>query len=270
MRAFVLSRRLKLFYNDIMSRMAKQVIYGAIYLGVFFGIVAWIYFSYLKPAPSCFDNTQNQGEEGIDCGGPCVKVCTPSNIQPIAVAGDVMTFATSPNHITFLARITNANSDFAAKSFDYRFDLYDAIGNVIQSFSGQSFIYAGEVKYILLPNEEVTSSVSSISFTAMNPDWAKSSDFGTAPQFVFQNVKTEAVSSGTIGTSGVITNEDASAFDKITIIAVFKDAANVVVGASQTELDNVAANGTYNFRVTYPAPQNVNPTATEVAVYGLR
>jgi len=25
-----------------------------------------------KPVPDCFDNIQNQGEQGIDCGGPCV------------------------------------------------------------------------------------------------------------------------------------------------------------------------------------------------------
>lgn len=25
-----------------------------------------------KPFPDCFDNIQNQGEQGIDCGGPCV------------------------------------------------------------------------------------------------------------------------------------------------------------------------------------------------------
>ena len=28
-----------------------------------------------KPCPSCFDGIQNQGEEGVDCGGPC-RPCT--------------------------------------------------------------------------------------------------------------------------------------------------------------------------------------------------
>jgi len=269
-RYFGLSRRVKLFYNNSMSRTAKQIVYGFLYLCVLFGIVALIYFLFLKPAPTCFDNVQNQGEEGIDCGGPCAKICTPADIQPIAVIGDVMAFATSPNHVTFLARVTNANSDFAARSFDYRFDLSDAMGDVIQSFSGQSFIYAGEVKYILLPNEEVTSSVSGVAFTAMNPEWAKSSDFGPAPQFVFQNIAAGAASPSAIGISGTVTNEDASAFDKVAIVAVFKNAAGVPVGASQTELDNVAANETYDFRVTYPATRNVDFAATEVAAYGMR
>jgi hypothetical protein len=258
-----------------MSRTVKQVIYGAIYLGVFFGIIAWVYFSYLKPAPTCFDNIQNQGEEGVDCGGPCAKVCTPTSIQPIAVMGDVTTFTTSPNRVTFLVRVVNANSDFAARSFDYRFDLYNATGTnatgtLIQSISGQSFAYAGEVKYLIFPNEEVSSSVNRATFTAMNPEWAKSSDFGAAPQLVVQNVKTETVSSSTIGAGGTLTNNDTSAFDKVTVIAIFKDAAGAPVGASQTELDNVAANGTYDFSVTYPATRNVNLAATEIVAYGLR
>jgi len=250
--------------------MAKQIIYGAIYCGVFFVIVAVIYFLYVKPTPSCFDNIQNQGEEGVDCGGPCAKICTPTNIQPISAVGNIMTFTTNPHRVTFLARVVDANSDFAARSFDYRFDLYDASGSVIQSFSGQSFIYANEVKYLVLPNEDVTSSVSSVTFAAMDPEWAKSSDLGVPPQFVFQNVGTGMVSSGTIGVSGTITNEDASAFDNVTVTAVFKDGAGTPVGASQTELDNVAANGTYNFSVIYPATQNIDLTATEIEAYALR
>lgn len=252
-----------------MSRTAKQVVYGAIYVGVFFGIVAAIYFLYLKPAPSCFDKIQNQSEEGVDCGGPCSKICTP-NIQPIAVMGDIKTFATSQNHVTFLARVTNVNSDFAARNFAYRLDLYNETGTVVQSLFGQSFIYAGEVKYLILPNEEVTSSVSSVTLMATSSEWVKSSDFGTAPQFVFQNVGAGTVSSGTIGVSGALINKDASAFDKVTVVAIFKDIAGTPVGASQTELDNVAANGTYDFSVTYPATQGVNFAATEVAAYGLR
>ena len=253
-----------------MSRIVKQVIYGGIYLCIFFGIVACIYFSYLKPAPTCFDNIQNQGEQGIDCGGPCSKICTPTDIQPITV-GDLSTFATSPNHVTFLASLTNANQDFAARSFDYRFDLHDATGTVIQSFSGQSFIYAGEIKFLILPNMEVSSSVSSsVTLTAINPEWIKGSDFGSAPQFVFRNKETKIMSSSTIGVSGTVTNEDVGAFSKITIIAIFKNAEGSPIGASQTELDNIAANGTYDFSVMYPSVQNVDLAATEVEAYGIR
>ena len=28
-----------------------------------------------KPVPDCFDGIQNQGELGVDCGGPCLETC---------------------------------------------------------------------------------------------------------------------------------------------------------------------------------------------------
>jgi hypothetical protein len=259
-----------LFYNNPMSRTIKQVIYGAFYLAILGGIAAWIYFSYLKPAPSCFDNIQNQGEEGVDCGGPCAKVCTPTDIQPIMVQGSVSTFTTGAHNVTFLARVTNVNGDFAASSFDYHFDLYGASDTVIESIPGQSFIYAGEAKYLILPNETVPPAVTSVALVVENPVWAESSVIGDAPQFAFQDVVTQAAPSSTAEVSGKITNDDASAFAKVMIIAVFKDARGGAVGASQTELDNVAANGTYNFSVMYPYTPNINPGTTEVVAYALR
>lgn len=30
-----------------------------------------------NPAPTCFDGIQNQGETGVDCGGPCIAICPP-------------------------------------------------------------------------------------------------------------------------------------------------------------------------------------------------
>jgi len=36
------------------------------------------------PCPSCFDNVQNQGETGIDCGGPC-EPCAPTVEVPVVV-----------------------------------------------------------------------------------------------------------------------------------------------------------------------------------------
>ena len=261
---------MKVIYNAIMSRTTKQIVYGVIYLSIFLGIFASIYFTYLKPPVTCFDSIQNQNEEGVDCGGSCAKVCTPATIAPITAVGNVMTFATSPHHVTFLVRITNTNFDFAAKSFDYRFDLSDASGAIIQSVSGTSFIYAGEAKYLIVPNQEISSSVENVVVAISNPVWAKSSDLGAAPQFVFHSIKTEPISSSTIRVSGTITDNDVSAFDKITVIALFKNSNGMLVGTSQTELDQVIPNEAYDFSVLYPTAQSINLAATEVTAYAMR
>ena len=35
-----------------------------------------------KPCPSCYDSIQNQGEEGVDCGGPCPPCPVPEEEKP--------------------------------------------------------------------------------------------------------------------------------------------------------------------------------------------
>jgi hypothetical protein len=46
---------------------------------------------------TCADGIQNQGEEGIDCGGPCARVCSdPSSDGILALPSECMASATTP------------------------------------------------------------------------------------------------------------------------------------------------------------------------------
>ena len=50
-----------------------------IYLGGILGIILVVVLIYLFPIitkkSTCFDNAQNGGEAGVDCGGNCLKYC---------------------------------------------------------------------------------------------------------------------------------------------------------------------------------------------------
>ena len=82
------------------------------------------------------------------------EVCIPSNIAPIVPLGAVTIFSPLAGHVTVLAELENANTDFAAKSFDYTVTLYGADGSsTVANFPESSFAYADETKYIVLPNE---------------------------------------------------------------------------------------------------------------------
>ncbi len=162
-----------------MPRRLKQVIYGIFYL-VFFALLGTgIYFLFLKPAPSCFDDKQNGTEEGIDCGLPaCGKICLPSTLRDIAVLGEPNLFSIDDTHSTLLVALQNSNLDYAAKSFRYEAKLYDKKGAVSQTFSGNSFIYAGELKYIALPNVFASKAdLGMIEFAIQNPAWVQADIF---------------------------------------------------------------------------------------------
>ena len=187
-------------------RRAKQLIYGALYLIILVGIVAGVRALFFRPVASCFDVIQDQGETGVDCGGPCAKVCTPATLQDISATGDIYVFNPSAGHYTLLAQVANANAEFGTENFGYTFNLYDAAGNLLQSLPGQSFIYAGEVKYLLAPNLAVSGAVDHAALalaSVATSSWIPTSSMGVAP--LFGNplpVTGNSISSSATGGSG--------------------------------------------------------------------
>lgn len=235
------------------TRTAKQIIYGTLYGLIWLAIFAGIYYAFVKPAIT-----------PPACTGP---LCGIGAAQPLATS-TVYTFTTSPGSATYLAEVTNDDSDLGATAIDYSFDFYDASGTLLQSIPGSSFIYPNQVKYLLVPNEAPISA-SSISLDIHDATWAASSTMGTTPQFTFQNIGTQTGST-TVSVSGQITNNDIASFDQVLIIVVFKDGSGNPLGASQTELDNFAPNTTQNFSVIYPAVPGINPANNEIVAYALR
>jgi hypothetical protein len=253
-------------------RRAKQVIYGSFYLIVVLGVIAIVWFSFLKPPPSCFDNVQNQGEQGVDCGGPCALACIPKDVQKLATVGDVLLFPSTPGHYTLLVQIANRNAGFAAPFVDYRFDLYDAAGTLLGSVPGTSYIYGGEVKYLLAPNVAVPAEAASARLVMQDPTWVPSEAMGVVPNFNNPlSVTGSDVSTSTITAHGHIVNGDVAAFTNIFIIAIFRGAADdAPLGASQTVVDRLAPNEAQGFSVMYPSDARIDPSRTQFYAYALR
>lgn len=258
------------------ARRSKQLIYGGLYLAILAGIAAGVYFSFFRVAPSCFDHAQNQGEAGVDCGGPCAAVCIPSTLQQISTVGSVNIFdafpamSSLPRHYTFLAGVANLNAGFAARSFGYRFDLYDASGTLLQSVPGNSFIYAGQTKYLVAANVAVNAIVDHATLAILSADWVPGQALGVVPQFPVQNLGQDPLSSSTILVNGAVTDQDVSSFLNILIVAIFYDAQNIPRGASQTMVDAIGPGETARFSVVYPETPGIDPSRTAFFAYGLR
>ena len=236
-------------------RRAKQIIYGAFYLIILFGLFTLFYWKFLKPAPPA----------------PCTG-CLPSDIQPIAAVGPVRVFVPALGHAALLAQIANVNSNAAAASFDYTITVYNASGTVLVTAPGTAFAYPDETKYIVLPNEAVSEMPDHAEITVANVRWVASSTSGPAPQFTIKNVATAPISgsSSTLSVQGDITDDDNAAFSHILVIAVFKDQYGSTAGVSQTILDAINPQQTEHFSVSYPAEPDFDLSATEVHAYAWR
>jgi len=253
------------------SRRIKQLVYGLFFVIVIVIVIWLIYLAFFKPAPSCFDGIQNQGETGVDCGGPCAKLCIPSTIQPVAAIGNVSVFAPLAGRVTLLGEIVDPNSDFAAQSVSYTFDLYDASGNLIASIPGTAYVYADQTEYLVVPNEAVSTVVDHAALTIGAVQWVSASQMGLVPQFTFKNIATvPGLASGTLAVDGQIVDADSASFTNITIIAVLRSSGGAPAGVSETVIDSIAPNQAENFSITYPAAANIDPTQTQVYAYAER
>ncbi len=254
-----------------MSRRVKQVLYGFFYLAVLGGIGAGVYFLFLKPGPSCFDGIQNQGEQGVDCGGPCARQCASVNVQPVVALGTVRVFSPISGSESVLAKLENANAASAAQAFDYTVTLYGMDGSTtVATVKGSSFIYADETKYLILPNVQVSSTVGSANVAIGGIQWISASQMGLPPQFSFTNITNTPAPNNFVTVSGNITNLDASSFNTVLVGAIFKDAAGTPVGASQTEINALAPGAAQPFSITYPLVPNEDVSAIELVGYAER
>lgn len=127
-------------------RAKKQLFYFGIFAAIIFIVVAGLILL-IRPSPSCLDKKQNQGEQGIDCGGPCAS-CVFSAKEPIILW--VRFFdAGQKGFYDAAALIENPNSNFKLASFKYRFKLYDEQNILVAIKEGENFLPPGDKLLIL-------------------------------------------------------------------------------------------------------------------------
>jgi hypothetical protein len=252
----------------------KQLIYGTLYLVIWILIFFAVYRSFFYTAPSCFDGKQDQNETGVDCGGVCAKACIPTNLNTISAITNPSVFASSPGHYTLLGQVANANPGYAAQTFTYEFDLYDAEGTLIGIVPGESFMYSAETKYLIAPNIAVaTDTVDHATLNVVDIAWTPGETMGHVPNWGPQGepqVIGSNFASSTITVDGALTDDDLAAFNNILIVAIFKDANGNPIGASQTEVDSIQPNQTVDFSVSYPTNPVIAPALTTLYAYALR
>ena len=247
-----------------MSRSLKQFIYGVFYLAVLALVLSSIYSSNFKPEPSCFDNEINQGEKGIDCGGPCVP-CEELSLREPRVTGPVQVFSLSSGETVLLAGVANSNSTYGA-IVNYRFRLYDRNSILIETITGEERLYPSERTYVYEPN--VVSKIPNISSAELDfgkPEWVVASEM-PYPSLVIREVDTKIGSDGKIRVTGMVRNESPVIAQNVNIVAVLLD--NVIgaeLFASQTVIEKISGFEEILFVVLFPADARFSQQADEKA-----
>ncbi len=229
----------------------RRVQYGTGF-GLFVLLLTTIfYYAYLYAAPNCFDGVQNQGETGVDCGGPCVRICT-ADVTPPHVEW-VQSFEIAENQYNAVAYINNRNPDAGTPELDYTFRFYDAQDQLITERSGVT---------VLPPNS--TFPVFEGRIDSFNRQIART-EIVLQPADLWLPVTEgrEQFRIGNFQLSGAderprldaeIENTSLQATDRVDVVATIFNAAGQPLTASQTFVERMFPRSTEPLVFTWPNP----------------
>ncbi len=236
-----------------MRRHIKQFIYGIFYLA-FFAVIGFGFYFSNKPAPTCFDNRQNQKETGIDCGGECPS-CEIKHLAPL-VASPVTLFA-NEGKTSALFEVRNTNQRYGAQQFPYTLTLFDNSNRAIFIATTTSFIYPTEIKYIVNVGLDLGGDVPVRGEVVLGPTaWKTAPDF-FIPRLETRSLKAEFNSQNhRVIISGLLLNNNSFQISSAKIVGILT-LGGVFAGVSQTVLNDLPSLGERPFTISVPVEGNV-------------
>ncbi len=231
-------------------RILKQAVIALIYLILLSGVVFLIYYSN-RPEPSCFDNICNQGEEEVDCGGPCIP-CELMHIKPLEVlwTGEVLV---EDNLYDLSARIKNPNQNYGSASFVYSFELRDSEGNLIDEYSDLTFILPNQTKHLVNTRVSVNGKIARIKLSFGNIEWQRLENC-QIPELAVHQKKYRLLDDSQPGesqVSAILVNKTDFDFDEVNIDILLFDAYHHLLGLNTHEVKTLLAGQERDFFATW-------------------
>lgn len=212
------------------------------------GIGFLIYTIGFSPVPTCNDGVQNQGEVGVDCGGPCGP-CGVESAQAIRVNSVVA--IPLAGGVSVVAEVLNPNVEFASPLFAYTLELYDSLGKSVRVLRGSSFLYTGEVSYVVYPRVDIDSSlVTGARMSIDSVDWVATDEF-VKPSI--QVLESESIKNSFFYVNGTIKNNDERPYNNVAVVALLYTNEGNLIGASQSIVDMIDPFANAQFSIPFPA-----------------
>lgn len=247
------------------QRIIKRTVIILAYIIVISAIGTALFYLF-RAKPTCNDGKLNQGEEKIDCGGPCPKCEEIPKIENAQILEKNMILNGS-NRYDALVKIKNPNSLFGIENLEYTFNFLDAGGKVIGQKEGAGFLLPAETKYIFVFNADLNEKPDSLDFRIKSYKWQKFSGY-EAPNITSYQKEFSFISGGP-GFAGLklkIQNKSGYDFRKITTRAVLRDRQGNPVAINETNNNDVRINEEREvvFRWSEPFSQDIDVQNIEV------
>ena len=260
----------RFFFSDTIVLMAvkwgirRQILYyivGVVMLAV---LLAASYQLFFKKVPTCFDQVQNNGEAGVDCGGSCMLLCPDVARAPTVLWARA--FQSAPNTYTAAAYIQNNNVAVGAgaKQAHYSFQLLDSNNILIAEREGVVDIPPMQTVPIVEIGIDAGNRQVARTFFNFDPNlplkWNKV-DKASVQALRISN--TSAYQDGKLSTT--VINDAFEDAKKVQVVAVLFDEQGVARAASKSTLSKIARRSSQAIVFTWPETVP-NITRAEVTV----
>lgn len=232
------------------ARKRRGIIVG-IFSSIFGFFAISIFFTHFYTAPSCFDGRDNGSETGRDCGGKCIRICAHEVIPPKVVW--VNSFEVYPGQYNSVAYVENPNQFAGSLEMKYTITLKNG-SRVIAERSGTTVLPPAsaypifEGRIFTIDKLEITETVIEIE----PPEIWQPATIGT-DQFKTRDLQLSNSDDRPRLDVRLENTTINSAKDVEIVATIFNDEGEPVT-ASQTIIDNFAAESTDNIVFTWPSP----------------
>lgn len=246
------------------SRRRQQIIVAILVVVAAFILTAVIIAVTYK-APSCMDNKQNQGEEGVDCGGPCSHLCSISESAPSVRF--VRAVSPQPGRTDVIAYIDNSNTNGEVQHAKYTVELYDASGVVVATKTGTIALPQDSTAPLYLPGVYNGTAQIAQTFLTLDPtslQWLRT----PRVKPVWPIPSGIQIQDGPMPkVTATLTNPTAQTMYNVTVVATVFDATapnGNAIGASQTVVPILPAQGSAPLVFTWNQEFAGTPVRVEI------
>lgn len=208
-----------------------------------------IYFTNFYTPPSCFDNIQNGKENGVDCDGKCVRICSVSALAPKIVWAE--SFEITDGQYNAVAYVENMNPTASTKQLKYTFRLLDQ-GTTVAERSGVTILPPNSV-YPIFEGRIMTDNARKPNKTELEIEPIEVWQPATLGrnQFTVRDFNLTSADSRPRLTTH-IENLELTGADAVEVVATIFNSAGKPLTSSQTFVDDFAPRSTREVVFTWP------------------
>jgi hypothetical protein len=213
-------------------------------------------------APSCSDSVQNQGESGIDCGGPCPYLCSDEERAPTVLFTKALPNGAGRTDV--VAQVENINTDAAAKQVPYTITLYGTGQVFVQEVTGTFDLPPSTSVPVFIPGISSGNQRNVRAFLTIDPaqiSWYRYVNTGARP-IVVNTLLGGATSTPRI--DAVISNRSVAPVANLQAIVLVHDDKGEVIAASRTVVPVIPAQGQATATFTWNSSFSSTPAKIEV------